>query len=257
MKLPPNTSVGTHCSISPEAHIGDHVTIGNRVTVFPGVEIGNGARILDGAIVGRLTIPTKAVHRPAPSKFLQTVIGAGSVIGCNCVLYTGVQLGPNCLLADGVSIREGVSVGHEALLGRYVTINYDARIGARTRIMDFTHITGNSDIGEDCFISIHVSTANDNDVYVRRLGLPSSASDDFAGPRLGKYVVVGAGAVLNPGIYVGDGSLVASGAVVTRSIPAWSIAMGVPARKTSAIPASWRELVLSAAEQRGQKLEES
>jgi acetyltransferase-like isoleucine patch superfamily enzyme len=41
---------------------------------------------------------------------------------------------------------------------------------------------------------------------------------------------IGVGAILLPGVTIGEGSAVGAGAVVTRSIPSWSVAVGTPAR---------------------------
>jgi acetyltransferase-like isoleucine patch superfamily enzyme len=41
---------------------------------------------------------------------------------------------------------------------------------------------------------------------------------------------VGAGAVLTPGVEVGEEAFVAAGAVVTRDVPPGAVVMGVPAR---------------------------
>lgn len=48
--------------------------------------------------------------------------------------------------------------------------------------------------------------------------------------RIGKNVWIGANAVVLPGVTVGDGAIVAAGAVVTRDVPANAIVGGVPAR---------------------------
>ena len=47
---------------------------------------------------------------------------------------------------------------------------------------------------------------------------------------IGKDVWIGAGAVINPGVTRGDGSVIGAGSVVTRDIPPFSVAYGVPAR---------------------------
>jgi acetyltransferase-like isoleucine patch superfamily enzyme len=48
--------------------------------------------------------------------------------------------------------------------------------------------------------------------------------------RVGSNCFIGAGSILLPGITVGDGSIVAAGAVVTKDVPPASIVAGNPAR---------------------------
>jgi len=47
---------------------------------------------------------------------------------------------------------------------------------------------------------------------------------------LGNYTYVGANAVVLPGVHMGEGSVVASGAVVTKDVPPWTIVAGIPAK---------------------------
>jgi len=47
---------------------------------------------------------------------------------------------------------------------------------------------------------------------------------------------IGMGTIILPGVTVGEGAIVGAGSVLTRDIPAWSIAMGNPARVTRQIP---------------------
>jgi acetyltransferase-like isoleucine patch superfamily enzyme len=51
-----------------------------------------------------------------------------------------------------------------------------------------------------------------------------------AGPQLDDDVTIGANATLLPGVRIGAGAVVAAGAVVTRDVPEWSLAVGVPAK---------------------------
>lgn len=254
MKQGNNCQIGQFTAIADDVRLGNNVVIGNRVTLFPAVTVEDNTRILDGAVIGRMTYRTRSVSRPAPTSHQPLTIGPDSVIGCNVVLYTGVKLGREVLLADGVSIREGCVIGDEVFMGRYVMVNYNAVIEKRTRIIDMAYINGNTFVGEDCFISMHVSTANDNDVYLRRFGMQDT-DRDVQGPHIGHYVTIGQGALINPGVRIGDASLIGTGAVVTRDIPAWSVAMGVPARRVRAIDPETRRKISDLASGRGQTLE--
>lgn len=247
-------TIGQYAVIADDVRIGDNVFLGNHVTIYPNVTVESDSRIMDGAVIGRLTYRTRSVTRPAPTTYQPLVIGPQNVIGSHVVLYTGVTLGREVLLADGVSIRETCVLGDQVFLGRYVMVNYNTTIGARTRVIDLSYINGNTFVGEDCFISMLVSTANDNDVYLRRFGLEET-SEDVRGPHIGHYTTVGHGALINPGVHIGDASLVGTGAVVTRDIPAWSVAMGVPARVTRSIDARSREKIMKLAASRNQTLD--
>ncbi len=47
---------------------------------------------------------------------------------------------------------------------------------------------------------------------------------------IGDYVWIGANSIILEGVEIGEGAIVAAGAVVTKSVPAWSIVAGVPAK---------------------------
>lgn len=54
---------------------------------------------------------------------------------------------------------------------------------------------------------------------------------EFAGPvTIGEDCWIGGHVVILPGVTIGDGCTIGAGSVVTRSVPAWSVAMGSPAR---------------------------
>ncbi len=118
----------------------------------------------------------------------------------------------------------------------------DARIGdgtmillgprARVTIGDRTYFDGDSrvicttsvSIGARCAIAWGVLLM-DADFH----GLEGRASGD-APLRIGEHVWIGAGAMVLKGVTVGDGAVIAAGAVVTRDVPAGALVAGNPAR---------------------------
>ena len=62
---------------------------------------------------------------------------------------------------------------------------------------------------------------------------------------VGNSVWIGANAVICPGVTIGDCCVIGAGSVVTRDIPAWSVAAGNPCRVIRAITEEDRELYFS------------
>jgi UDP-2-acetamido-3-amino-2,3-dideoxy-glucuronate N-acetyltransferase len=242
-----NCHFGNHVSFAPDTVLGNSVVIGNNVTIYPSVTIGDNCHILDGAVIGRLPISAGNTNRPLNPEYQAVHIGAGCVIGCNVVLYTGITAGERVLICDLASVREGCTLDDQVVLGRQVIVNYDTHVGRRTRIQDQANITGNVLIEEDVFVSMNVTTANDNEIYLSRFGLVPSR---YRGPVIRRFAVIGHGATLLPGIEVGEGAFVASGAVVTKDVPAWTIVAGVPACHFRDVPAEWQAQVLRYRENR-------
>jgi acetyltransferase-like isoleucine patch superfamily enzyme len=74
------------------------------------------------------------------------------------------------------------------------------------------------------FVGPGVTTTNDDTMGRHPPGVP------LAGPRLRRACRVGGGAVLTPGVEIGEEAFVAAGAVVTRDVGDREVVMGVPAR---------------------------
>jgi acetyltransferase-like isoleucine patch superfamily enzyme len=220
-KIGTDVSIGPYCVIG-SVTIGDETVIHPHVVITDGVTLGVGVEVFPGAIIGKEPKGAGAVARQ-PFFEKKIHIGDGCSIGPHAVVFYDVEIGNNTLLGEGASIREKCRVGSKCILSRYVTVNYETTIGDGTKIMDNTHITGKATIGRGVFISIQVGTTNDN---VVRAGF----SDHVIGPTIEDDVVIGAGAILLPGVVIGQGATVAAGAVVTKNVESLTLVAGVPAR---------------------------
>ena len=211
--------------------LGRGVRIHPFVVIEPGVEIDDEVEIFPGAYIGKEPKGAGATARPIQFQ-RRVAIGRGSSIGPHAVVYYDVEIGAKTLIGDGASIREQCRIGSRCIISRCVTINYNTIVGDRTRIMDSSHITGNCRIGNDVFISVLVSTANDN-----RMTTDHYDEDRMVGPRIADRANIGAGACILPGVRIGEGAFVAACAVVTKDVAPETQVMGVPARPTARIAA--------------------
>jgi acetyltransferase-like isoleucine patch superfamily enzyme len=231
---------GQNVALAADTVLGAGVTMGNNVTFYPGVTVGDGCTIFDGAVIGRPPMRTGITTREVADTAPKLSIGAGSIIGANAVLYTGIEIGEEVLIGDLASIREGCVIKRQAVVGRSVLVMYETVIGERTRIIDGAIITGNMLIEEDVFIGPGVHTINDDDVYLKRFGLlPFSVQ----GPTIRRWALVGTGATLSAGIEIGEGAIVAPHAMVTTDVAAWAVVAGVPAKVVRQVDDATREQV--------------
>ena len=219
-------TLGEFAVVRSGARLGDGVIIHPHALVNEGVILGSGVEVHNGAVLGREPKGAGATARQISSEKI-VEIGAQAQIGPHSVVYFGVHIGRNTLIGDGASIREGCVIGDECIVARCVTLNYNVRIGDRTKIMDSTHITGNTVIESDVFISVLVSTTNDNS-----FGSDGYVQGEIVGQRIRKGAMIGAGASLLPGVEIGERSIVGAGAVVTHDVASGKVVVGVPAKET-------------------------
>ncbi len=219
-----NAIIQEYCVIRSKVKIGKNVTIHPHVTIYDGVEINDGVEIFSGSVIGKVPKNSNILSRELI--FLNKVsIGKNSSIGPNAIIYIDVEIGENCLIGDAAAIRENCRIEDGCIIGRHVSLLYNVKIGEGSILMANSHITGNSKIGKHVFISVGVTTANDNTFR------ESEYDEDLIyGPIIGDYARIGVGAILLPKIYIGENALVAAGSVVTKDVKENSVVMGIPAR---------------------------
>jgi acetyltransferase-like isoleucine patch superfamily enzyme len=91
---------------------------------------------------------------------------------------------------------------------------------------------GGVEIGDDTLISMHCCILSSNHTVPAAAKKIRDQPDLLLPTKIGRDVWLGAGVKVLGGVTIGDGCVVGAGAVVTRDLPPYSIAMGVPARVT-------------------------
>src|SRR5438046_1701814 len=105
-----------------------------------------------------------------------------------------------------------------------------ATVGERVRLQTMVYLTAFSVIEDDVFVGPCAMTTNDD--TMSRHG----PEYELRGATLRRGCRIGGGAVLVPGVAVGEEAFVAAGAVVTNDVPARGFVMGVPARVVRQVP---------------------
>jgi acetyltransferase-like isoleucine patch superfamily enzyme len=155
----------------------------------------------------------------------------------------GLRLGPNCFIDDNVTIYAhgnggSVTLGQGVHVYRGTIVEVGAGgnvvIGDHTHIQAGCHLKGflrdlrigaNVQLAPHCGLSPYQHTISDPTRPIMAQGIESKGDivieDD---------VWLGLGVNVLDGVTIGQGAVIGAGAVVTRSVPAYAIAAGVPAR---------------------------
>jgi acetyltransferase-like isoleucine patch superfamily enzyme len=199
-------------------------------TVHEGTVLGDGVRVLENAVVGKqpaLGPKSTAKREPLPP----TTIGAGTVVSTGAIVFAGSAIGAGCIVGDQACVRERVTLGDDVVVGRGSLVENDTTVGRGTRIQADAYVTAYSTLEEEVFIAPCVVTTNDN-----FMGRTERRKELMKGPTIRRGARVGGGAILCPGVEIGEEAFVGAGAVVTKDVAPKTIVYGNPARPVRDVP---------------------
>lgn len=135
-------------------------------------------------------------------------IGAGTKVWQFASVIRGARIGENCSIASGSCIDGSI-------------------IGDRTVIAHNLAMGPGFKVGNDCFIGPNVTFCNDAFPRAHKEGFDADAYSD------GRFAVimkdgasVGAGAVILPGVVIGERAMIAANAIVSRDVPPDTLWLG-------------------------------
>jgi acetyltransferase-like isoleucine patch superfamily enzyme len=200
-------------------------------TVYPGTVIGEGCRILDGAVVGKQ--PSLSPRSTAAREELPPLeLGPGTIVSTGAIVFAGTVVGARVIVGDQACVRERVTLGDDVVIGRGSLVENGTTIGALSKIQADAYITAYSTLEDNVFIAPRVITTNDN-----FMGRTERRHELRRGPTIRRGARVGGGAILCPGVEVGEEAFVGAGAVVVRDVPPRVVVVGNPARVLREVPA--------------------
>jgi acetyltransferase-like isoleucine patch superfamily enzyme len=204
--------------------------VAESAVVYPGTVLGEDVVIGDNAVVGKH--PTLGARSTAKVEELPPlVVGDGARILACAVVFAGTRLGSGVIVGDQACVRERCELGDGVVVGRGSLVENDTTVGARTRIQANAYVTAYSTLEEDVFIAPGVVTTNDN-----FMGRTEERLAQMKGPTVRRGARIGGGAVLLPGIEIGEEAFVGAGAVVLHDVPARTVVVGNPARQIRDVP---------------------
>jgi acetyltransferase-like isoleucine patch superfamily enzyme len=204
--------------------------VGDNVVIYPGTVIGDGCRIADNVVLGKQ--PTLSPRSTTKREELPPLeLGPGTVVSTGAIVFAGTKVGARVIVGDQACVRERCVVGDDVVIGRGSLVENDTTIGALTKIQADAYVTAYSTVEDNVFIAPCVVTTNDN-----YMGRTEKRHELVRGPTIRRGARVGGGAILLPGIEIGEEAFVGAGAVVLEDVPPRTVVVGNPARELRQVP---------------------
>lgn len=153
-------------------------------------------------------------------------LGRGVTIHSNCFV--------NGLSKSGITIGDNFSLGRNSIidctgviseLGESLIIGNNVGVSANFTLF----VRGPVEIGNDVIIGPNVTIIAENHRFDDLKITIRNQGTKRAGIKIGNDVWIGANVTILDGVEIGDGSIIAAGAVVTKNVGPFTIVGGVPA----------------------------
>lgn len=147
-------------------------------------------------------------------------------------VHPSADIGPGTSIWNQCQVRENTRIGQHCILGKDVYLDFEVKVGDNVKIQNGALLYHGLTVESGVFIGPGVIFTNDKQPRaIKPDGSLKSDADWEVGATTVHYgASIGAGAIILPGISIGEFALVAAGAVVTRDVPAHGLVVGNPAR---------------------------
>lgn len=162
-----------------------------------------------------------------------------AIIGDKVIVGVGTKIWANA------QIREEVSIGRNCIIGKDVYIGKSVQIGDNCKIQNSALIYEPASLESGVFVGPGAIFTNDNNPRaVNTNGTLKSAQDwNASGVTVKTGASIGAGAICIAPIVIGEWSLVAAGAIVTKDVPKYALVAGSPAKQNGWVGKAGHKLV--------------
>lgn len=182
--------------------------------------VSNKYTFVDKLKLGYNYITTKLLHPKQRLVRQPFVLRGGVMVKWGTELTTGVGCRIEAFIADGDKSKK-------------------IKLGNRIQLNDYVHISAlkSVEIGDDVLMASHVYISDNSHGSYK--GDEDDTSPDIepakrpyyvAPVKIGNRVWIGEGAIIMPGVHIGDGAVIGAHSIVNKDVPPETIAVGGPAR---------------------------
>ena len=142
------------------------------------------------------------------------------------------KIGEGTSIWHHCQVRPGVTLGENCIIGKGVYVDADVKIGSNVKIQNYVSVYHGVTIEDGVFIGPHVCFTNDMRPRAINPDGTIKGADDWMVSEtiIRRGASLGANSTIRCGIEIGEWAMVGSGSMVTRTVPAYGLVFGNPAR---------------------------
>lgn len=150
-----------------------------------------------------------------------------------------VSIGARTSVWDHAHLRRGAVVGEDCIIGGKSYLANSARMGDRCKVNAMVYLCSGVSLGDGVFIAAHTTFTNDffpracvNDLSELR---PSEVDEHTTFTTVQDGVTIGASCTIGSDLVIGRFAVIGMGAMVTKTVPAYTLVLGAPARPVALV----------------------
>lgn len=209
--------IRNNCIIEDNVVLEDGVYIDNNCLIRNDVHLGENTTVGANCILGEYQMDFFNDHQYHKHELF---IGKNSIIRSGCIFYSGSNIGDNFQAGHQVTIREQAEIGNNVSIGTLSDLQGHCKLGNYVRLHSNVHIGMLSQIDDCVWIFPYVVLTND----------PTPPSENEFGVHIHSFAIVATNAILLPGVEVHNDALIGAGAIVTKDVNQYEVAVGNPAK---------------------------
>ena len=159
--------------------------------------------------------------------------GDHTIIRETTIIEPDFICGSHCFIGNYNMFRPNVTIGDYSMIGHLCVFEGETTIGSKVTIQSQSHVTRGALIEDLVFIGPGFVGVNDKKMCHNRRHIIEYIETPF---KILRAARIGSGAILVPGVTVGENAVIGCGAVVTKDIPDNMIAYGNPAKVVGEVP---------------------
>lgn len=138
-----------------------------------------------------------------------------------------VEIGKGTKIWHFSHIMKGAIIGDKCSIGQNVNIGNNVKIGNSVKIQNNVSVYEGVELEDFVFCGPSMVFTN---IKIPRSEFPQKGSEYYSKTIVRKSASIGANATIICGVIIGEYSMIGSGTVVTKDIPAYSLVVGNPGR---------------------------